>query len=699
MKRNSIIAGVVMSLAGVLALCSCKKEEIKVANVPTVKLEVGEETLTSVSFRITATNASEVAYVEQDDLSAVPSARAILTAGKKVSAAEAQEITIKECTPGETYYFAAAAVSESGEYSEVATIELTAAGTNCTFDIVINTSTDEAIVYTVTPSDDNVSYITSILPAESYGKSTDDEIFEAILNTVKETAEKNDQSLADYITSIWRKGEYGGTTSGLAAETGYIFVAVGIESDGSQSSLLAKETVSTTAAEPEMTFEMSVSDITSYSAYISVKPSSDNSNYVYLCQPAINYPNVNVDTPELGQMFKVTDQAEANKAADAYIASTGHLLDQEMGLYRGSYNFTMDDLASDTRYFYFAFAYEPRLGRQSDCQMWVFTTKHGYTPGEFDATIDIQTTTSTTVVIDVTPKDEGMYGTYWGAFAFPTADYTVEAAQDAVTDMLEAHVDQQHEAGIKGYTIQDAVQSILYNGMQDFLLIENLTPGTDYTLVLVPVYIDGTFAENDNVVTTTFKTNSDSAGGPAATVDLIGYYDADEVYEANIIDMSQPSQAGAYYIAAFKVTLAEKAALCRYLVAEGSNYESEDAMIGEYDSYTEMTDDQFLTMYGDPSWTEIPAGNYENETTAYIFVLKPYYDADNFTSPAIWGAKNTLIVMAKNDEGVWGASGRKFFYISSATGYYGQNIPEKGQVLSPVSDLVDLVNNLNEGVL
>ena len=112
-----------------------------------------------------------------------------------------------------------------------------------------------------------------------------------------------------------------------------------------------------------------------------------------------------------------------------------------------------------------------------------------------------------------------------------------------------------------------------------------------------------------------------------------------------------------------------------------------------------MTDDQFVTQIGDSQWTEIPAGNYEDETTAYIFVLKPYYDADNFTSPAIWGAKNTLIVMAKNDEGVWGASGRKFFYISSATGYYGQNIPEKGQVLSPVSDLVDLVNNLNEGVL
>lgn len=705
MKRNSIIAGVVMSLAGVLALCSCKKEEIKVANVPTVKLEVVEETLTSVSFRITATNASEVAYVEQDDLSAVPSARAILTAGKKVSAAETQEITIKECTPGETYYFAAAAVSESGEYSEVATIELTAAGTDCSFEFTINTTTDEAIVYTVKPTDDNVSYVVSVLPAATFGESSDDEIFEAIVNKIAKSAEESGETMAEYIESISHKGAYDdGKVLNLTAETAYLLVAVGIESDGSQSSLLAKETVSTTATEPEMTFEMSVSDITSYSAHISVKPSSGNSNYVYLCQPAINYPVVNVDTPELGQMFKVTDQAEANKAADAYIASVGYLLDQKMGLYQGSYDLTMDDLASDTRYFYFAFAYEPRLGRQSDCQMWVFTTKHGYTPGEFDATIDIKTTTSTTVVIDVTPKDEGMYGTYWGAFAFPTADYTVEAAQDAVTDMLEAHVDQQHEAGIKGYTIQDAVQSILYNGVEEFLLIENLTPGTDYTLVLVPVYIDGTFAENDNVVTTTFKTNSDSAGGPAATVDLIGYYDADAVYEANIFsDMPQPSQAGAYYIAAFKVSLAEKAELCRYLVTEGSNYESEDAQICEYDTYTEMTDDQFLTMYGAPSWKEIPAGNYETETTAYIFVLEPYYDADTFTNPWIFGAKHTLIVMAQNESGVWGTSGRKFFYISSyREGYSWNNIfnvEEKGQVLSPVSDLVDLVNNLNEGVL
>lgn len=695
MKRNAIIAGTALSLACVLALSSCKKDEINASEAPTVKLEAVEQGISTVSFRITATNAAEVAYVEQDDLSSVPSARAILTAGEKVAASDV--IEKGDCTPGETYYFAAAAVSETGEYSEVATISLTAAGTDCSFEFTINTTTDEAIVYTVTPSDDNVSYVVSVLPAEKFGESSDDEIFEAIVNAIAESAEESGETMAEYIESISKKGEEHGTVLNLTPKTAYLLVAVGIESDGSQSSLLAKETVSTTAPKDEMTFEMSVTDISSYSAHFTVKPNT-NDNYIFLCLPAADYPDVNVDDPEeKGVAVKVDNTDEANKAAEAYIDGVKYWLDQGKGLYQGGYELTMDDLTSDTKYYYFAFAYEPGLGRQSDCQMWVFTTKHGYTPEEFKATIDFQTITSTTVVVDVTPENEEMYGTYWGAFAFPTAEYSPQTAQDAVVDMLEEYVKLQQENGNANYTIHDAVQSILYNGIQQFLLVENLLPGTDYTFVLVPVHADGTPADNNYVVTSTFKTMSDSADGPTASVELLGYYDADAVYEANIFPvMSKPSQAGAYYIAAFKVTLAEKAALCRYLVAEGSNYESEDAMIGEYDSYTEMTDDQFLTMYGDPSWTEIPAGNYEDETTAYIFVLKPYYDADNFTSPAIWGAKNTLIVMAKNDEGVWGASGRKFFYISSATGYYGQNIPEKGQVLSDVADLKTLVESLGQ---
>lgn len=695
MKRNSIIAGgAAMSLAFVLALTSCDKNEISGSEAPVVTLETVEEGLSSVSFRITATNASEVAYVEQDDLSSVPSAKAILTAGTKVSATEAEEIVKTDCTPGETYYFAAAAVSESGEYSEVATISLTAAGTDCSFEFTINTTTDEAIVYTVVPSNENVPYIVSVLPAATFGESSDDEIFEAIVNTIAESAEESGETMAEYIESISHKGTYGGSALGLTAETSYLLVAVGIESDGSQSSPLARESVSTTAPKVEMTFEMSVSDITSYSAYLSINPNT-NDNYVFLCQPANSYPEVDVPDPEEpGVAVKVEDQEAANLAAETYVAGVGHLLNQGMGLYSGGYNLTMSDLASDTKYYYFAFAYEPGLGIQSDCQMWVFTTLHGYTPEEFDADIQLNTIASTTIEFDVIPKEEGMYGTYWYALAVPTAEYDMEKCQDQVVQMLEDYVKQQQEAGNENYSIYDAVSSVLFNGAQEFVLINDLTPGTDYTLVLVPFANDGTPADN-HVVTKEFTTMADASEGPATTVELVGYYDADEAFELGIFEgMTKPKAEDSYYIAAFKVTLDDSAVLCRYYDdAIGNNYESEDAAINDFDTYFEKSDDEYLTSLGDASWNVIPEGNYADANTAYIFLREAYYD--RWDIDIIGATRHTLIVMSQNEAGVWGQSGRKFFYMYSPLSA-ASNKPDKGQVLSDINDLKTLVESLGQ---
>ena len=695
MKRNLIIAGgAAMSLAFVLALTSCDKNEISASEAPVVTLETVEEGLSSVSFRITATNASEVAYVEQDDLSSVPSAKAILTAGTKVSASEAQEIVREGCTPGETYYFAAAAVSESGEYSEVATIELTASGTDCSFEFTISTTTDEAIAYIVTPSDENVSYVTAVLSAEDYSDASDDEIFSAIAGQIAADAEEAGQSLADYIETITHKGTYAGTTLGLTAETAYLLVAVGIESDGTQGSPLAKENVSTTAPRPEMTFEMSATEISSYSAHLMVSPKT-NDNYVFLCQPANSYPDVNVPDPsEVGVAVRVEDQEEANLAADTYIQGVGHLLNQGMGLSQGAYDLVMDDLASDTKYYFFAFAYEPGLGRQSDCQMWVFTTLHGYTPEEFDADIQLNTIASTTIEFDVTPKEEGMYGTYWYALAVPTAEYDLEKCQDQVVQMLEDYVKQQQEGGNENYSIYDAVSSVLFNGAQEFMLISDLTPGTDYTLVLVPFANDGTPADN-HVVTKEFTTMADASEGPATTVELVGYSDADEAFELGIFEgMTKPKAEDSYYIAAFKVTLDDSAVLCRYYDdAIGNNYESEDAAINDWDTYVEKSDDEYLTSLGDASWNVIPEGNYADANTAYIFLREAYYD--RWDIDIIGATRHTLIVMSQNEAGVWGKSGRKFFYINSPLAE-ASNKPDKGQVLSDINELKSLVESLGQ---
>ena len=89
MKRNIFaLAGAGLAVASLAIFTSC--EENKLEETPTVTLEKVSEDLNSVSFSVSATNASEVAYVQQEDLTSVPSAKGIITAGVKVSASEPQ---------------------------------------------------------------------------------------------------------------------------------------------------------------------------------------------------------------------------------------------------------------------------------------------------------------------------------------------------------------------------------------------------------------------------------------------------------------------------------------------------------------------------------------------------------------------------------------------------------------------------------
>ena len=103
MKTKGILA---FALAGAFmasfgALTSCEQTPDELEDAPVVTLERVSEELTSVTFRISATNAEKVAYLKQDNLSSVPSARAIVTAGTEVSASGSQDVTLEDCTPGE----------------------------------------------------------------------------------------------------------------------------------------------------------------------------------------------------------------------------------------------------------------------------------------------------------------------------------------------------------------------------------------------------------------------------------------------------------------------------------------------------------------------------------------------------------------------------------------------------------------------
>lgn len=664
MKRNIFaLAGAGLAVASLAIFTSC--EENKLEETPTVTLEKVSEDLNSVSFSVSATNASEVAYVQQEDLTSVPSAKGIITAGVKVSASEPQTVTISDCTPGTTYYIAAAAVSSGGSYSEVVTLSLTAAGTDCNFEVGINAANDESISYTVTPTDETVPYVVSVLPFTEYENASDEEIFDAIVATITSSAETEGQSFAEYLSSIEVSGVYSNTLTGLTPETSYYIAAVGISPEGTQATPLVKETASTTAETPEMKFEMTVSDVTDYSATLLCTPNSNTGRYVRYYYPASNF---GIDINEGDADF----QEKANQVAEKMLESQGGYLDQGIGLVTGPWSYNVTDLMMDTKYYFFAFAYEPGLGRQSNCELVVFTTEHGYSADEFEAEIVANTVTSTMISASVRPA-EGREGIYWAALAMPKDSYSAEEAVSSLDAQVDELVKIQHDAGFTTYTKLDAVTSNFMNGRYDYVEIMGLTPATDYVLAVVPFNTDGT--ANPNVRTMDFTTPTAEKSNASCELELVGLYDADAVYAEGIFEgMTDP--AGRYYVAAVKVTKNEDVKYCQYMTASGGDrtqdYES------EYN-----TDDYLLTW----TWTPIDMSSFDENGVTYLFLRYQYY------GDPVYGPDNTLMVIARDSEdpndqvGVWGRSSRMYIKVDTASD------PQLGDV----SELASLVESLGGG--
>lgn len=654
-------------MACLVLTASCDKNEV--VEAPTVTLEKASESINSVSFTISATNASEVAYVQQDDLSSLPSARAIVTAGTKVSASEPQTVTVSDCTPGTSYYFAAAAVSSDGAYSEVATITLTAAGTDCSFEITVQAANEESISYTVTPSDETVPYVVSRLPYTEYENASDEEIFSAITASITASAESAGQSFSDYLSSIEVTGTYANVATGLTPETSFYIVAVGIDGDAAQTTPLYKTIAATTAAVPEMTFEIEVSEVTDHSANFYIRPSDPERTYVWYYYTASNYAGVDINEGDPDY------QEKANQVADMILESQRQWLDQGLGLSTGTQGLSATDLMMDTKYYLYAFAYEPGLGRQSDCELVVFTTEHGFSADEFEAVITPNTVTATMVTASVVPA-EGRDAIFWTALAIPEAEYSAEKAAETVDAQVDALVEEQHAAGNTTYTRLDAVTSSYYfnNGSNSGVEIMGLTPATDYVFAVVPMNIDGT--ANTHVATMEFRTPSDEISEASCAVEVVGLYDAYAAYEANIFEgMTKPNPENYYYIAALKVTKNDAVKYCQYMTAYGGDRTND---------YSEYNSDDYLLTW---TWTPIDMSSFDENGVTYLFLRYTYYG-----EPA-YGNDNTFMVIArdtedpKDDSGTWGRSTRVYIKVDN------QSDPQLGDI----SELASLVESINNG--
>ena len=462
--RMSVLSGAVVLAA---LLSSCNKDEQ--GSAPTVSVEAVSSDASSITLRISSEGATELAYMQIKDLQSVPSAKGLLSAGTQVEV-PGGDVEVTGLEPSTDYYFAV--VAANGDlYSEIATVEASTLEAECTFELTVTGTTSEAIAWRVVPSVDTQPYYVAALPA-SYASSSDEELHAAVLEQITEAA---GGSLEDYLSANMFTGTRTGSITGLEPQTEYLLTVMGLSaSDGSLQTGIAKENA-VTAEEFELTFTLSVSDITATTAHVSVVPSDNEATYVWLCQPSTNYPGISED--------------DADAIAEMYVTNQGAYLDQGMGLYTGSYDIPDFGVNSDSRYYLFAFGYTPGMGITSSCELEAFNTGHSIQPDEFKADIIVNVATAKRLGFEVHPTEE-CGAIYYLPVVLPEAEYTWEKAQEEVVAAVKSNYDLNIDFN-PGYTMTDAVSSVCYRGTYEYFEATGLTPETDYVIAVVAISNDG----------------------------------------------------------------------------------------------------------------------------------------------------------------------------------------------------------------
>ena len=569
------------------------------------------------------------------DLQSVPSAKGLLSAGTQVEV-PGGDVVVTDLEPSTDYYFAV--VAANGDlYSEIATVEASTLEAECTFELTVTGVTSEAIAWRVVPSVDTQPYYVAALPA-SYASSSDEELHAAVLEQITEAA---GGSLEDYLSANMFTGTRTGSVAGLEPQTEYLLTVMGLSaSDGSLQTGIAKENT-TTAEEVELTFTLSVSDITATTAHVSVVPSDNEATYVWLCQPSTNYPDLSED--------------DADAIAEMYVTNQGAYLEQNIGLYTGSYDIQNFEVNSDSKYYLFAFGYTPGIGITSSCELEAFETGHSIGPNEFEAEIVVDVATAKRLGFQVHPT-EACAAIYYLPVILPKAEYSWEAAQDLAIAAVKSNYDLNIDFN-PGYTMTDAVSSVCYRGSYDYFEATGLTPETEYVIAVVAMSNDG---EPGNAeVTAEESTTVEKQSGAVFSNTLVGIYDGDEALEAGLFENSALVSGNA--LAVFEVKISEEAVHCYY----NSN------LVGNYSNPEEeyKTDDDLMSwLPTNPFTVEV-----EDHTTTHIIVPYKYYDIEYYDY--------TFVTWANDAEGVWGPVSRTFVQAVSTD-------------VDPIEDLVELVNSL-----
>lgn len=375
----------------------------------------------------------------------------------------------------------------------------------CTFDIEVTDISTMSATANVTPSDDEVLYYYEMLPRMVYEEEmggTDEGIAAFMEQMLEENCESLGASMAEIVEMMCISGPDSYTDNYLDPDTEYLVWCVGLDMQGRLITDIAKEEFRTLAVQPsDITFDITVDDITGSGAFIQCAPSNDDFYFF--------------DVWASTDLEGLDDDAVVTRIEEYY----GGRISSHIG--RGPVEMDGEGMFEpDTEYTVVAFGYDAYV-RNSDITRQTFCTLPAGAAADctFEITVDPLRPVSGTV--HIRPSDSAIF--YYFDL-IPASEYTTDAALVAkVVSTLQA------KAQAEGITLEEAVGQARTRGRTS--ADARLDPQTAFMVFAYAINPDATAA--GAVTRYEFTTPEQHVSTATVSITADKYYDGDALYAAD----------------------------------------------------------------------------------------------------------------------------------------------------------------------
>ena len=386
------------------------------------------------------------------------------------------------------------------------------------FVVEVKNVTDTSVEFTITPADEEMTYIAMMTTKEYFDTFEDDEAYIMDdLTWLEDAAYNAGVGLNEYLEGVLKKGVISDTQDMLDPETEYVVYAFGLSNNGIVTTSLYKQTFTTLSTElTELNFEIQVTDVGYDTATITVTPDNDKAFYFVNVFSLEDYQNYGGDESAF--------VAHINKLRNYYygLGATADQMVANLG-YVGAKSLSVEDLKAGTKYMAYAIGIDERFVANSLATVVEFETKAAET-SDLTFEVDITKIDYDHIEGSVTPSNND--DTYICSVQYASSlewSESEEALVESIVDDITAWED---------------IENALKRGPMSLNSISGLQPNTDY--IVVCFGYDGAPTTAPHI---THFTTTDAMGNPD---DLVVTFEVSNITH-NSVNVTTIPSVGAYY--------------------------------------------------------------------------------------------------------------------------------------------------------